>query len=213
MQQVELYSDKRARYRKANEGEARQLLEAIDGCYAPTPFSEETLSSALSQYRGWKFVACDRSTTVAEWITQLSAPALESDFKSRLAYISSKPKAHWYRAVFERFHLARFCEFRAALIATRSEHVAQALVAAPNSLADTLKADITLQPTSSTNAIPLQVKAVTGKSKRQIENNSPALLQHVWKAPLEQLLRDIERIITVRSASAGIGAAPCLDYK
>jgi hypothetical protein len=198
VQSVELYAQDSGRYRQANQQETSELLHAFEGCYAPNQFSEQQLKKALTPYQKWIIASDERSTTVGEWLNQLSAPILSGDFKARLALLSSAGRSTQYRAALEPFQLGRFCEFRAALIASRSSLVESTRVTAPNSRADAQRCDVTVVPIGAGTPIQLQIKAVDGAFKRQSSSESLAILRRVWITPLDELKRQIERMITER---------------
>jgi hypothetical protein len=150
--------------------------------------------------------------TVGEWFEQLSAPMLSNDFKSRLAIISSANRRSEHRAALEPFQLGRFCEFRAALIAMKSGHFESALVSPPNSRADSLKKDLTLQLKGGSDLMPLQVKAVDGTKRKSADSTSLPVLRRVWVTPLKELQSEIERLVAERGHKVSTQIDLPLEY-
>ncbi len=156
-------------YDYASRVDVDGVVSAFEGLYQPNDLTLQTLRAHLHDYDTWKFGVDDKTnpltTSVEEWIEALTASEISPEFRRCLATVSSSQKSEDQRAALMLFDLSRFCEFRAALLASKLNDVAGVRVAKPNSSEDSRKADLLIVPKLSKTWLPVQIKASIGKQR------------------------------------------------
>lgn len=182
----------------AKPEDVAQLSEAFDGLCAPRAISATTLLNAVSRFSDWEVTAGGRKAplTITEWMQQLVAPQIDSDFKKKLAEISGSRKLPQHRSALEPFNVGRFCEFRAALAAERLRMVSWVKIVRQNSELDRSKVDVLVGVRRSHYVTPIQVKA--GRGIRCGKSMPIPRLHNVWVRSYEDLQDALAKILEAR---------------
>jgi len=193
MSRVELHPVISGRSTIASPRDVREFTSALNELQQPGTITIPALERLSIDFRNWE-IRCRRlGITVGEWIDELRAPCVSSDFRKRLTHLSIRTQTPAHRPALEPFTKGRFCEFRAAFAAESADGVARVVLARRNSELDVAGIDLLLSPLRIGPDTPIQVKA--GSSREGKISGSIRSLCGVWKRYFSDLQSEIAGII------------------